>query len=216
MMNTRLAVVDDDLGLTLERAAAGDAASWRELIGRHHDRLRRMVALRLDPRLRGRVDPSDVLQETYLHAAGQLSSYLAERPLPFFLWLRQLAGTHLAKAHRSHLGTHGRDVRREVALGAGVPEASSAALADGLLGRDPRPSEVAMQAEVRDRLTAAIDRLDAIDREVLALRHFEHLSNAETAVVLGLTVAAASKRYVRALERLRGGLGDWWGTGGPT
>ena len=206
--------VTDDLESTLARAAAGDAAGWHELVDRHHDRLRRMVALRLDPRLRGRVDPSDVLQETYFDAARRLPAYLAEPPLPFFLWLRQLAGTHLAKAHRSHLGTRGRDVRREVALGGGVPEASSAALADGLLGRDARPSEAAVRAELRDRLTAAIDRLDPVDREVLALRHFEQLSNAEVAAVLGLTVAAASKRYVRALERLRGGLGDWWGAGG--
>src|SRR5436305_9628942 len=142
----------DDLGPALERAASGDEASWRELVGRHHDRLRRMVALRLDPRLRGRVDPSDVLQETYADAARQLPAYLAEPPLPFFLWLRQLAGTRLAKAHRHHLGTHGRDVRREVALGGAVPEASSAALADGLLGDNTRPSEAAVRAELRERL----------------------------------------------------------------
>jgi RNA polymerase sigma-70 factor (ECF subfamily) len=197
----------DDLGPTLERAASGDAASWRDLVGRHHDRLRRMIDLRLDPRVRGRVDPSDVLQETYIDAARRLSDYLAEPPLPFFLWLRQLAGTWLAKAHRAHLATVGRDVRREVALG--NPEASSAALADGLLGRESRPSEVAVRAELRSQLIAAIDRLDPVDREVLALRHFEQLTNAETAGVVGLTVAAASKRYVRALERLRAGVGDW-------
>jgi RNA polymerase sigma-70 factor (ECF subfamily) len=203
----------DDLGPTLERAAAGDAASWRELVGRHHDRLRRMIDLRLDPRVRGRVDPSDVLQETYLDAARRLSNYLADPPLPFFLWLRQLAGTWLAKAHRAHLATHGRDVRREVALG--NTEASSAALADGLLGREGRPSEVARQGELRAQLIAAIERLDPLDREVLALRHFEQLTNAETARVLSLSVAAASKRYVRALERLREGVGDW-SMGGET
>jgi RNA polymerase sigma-70 factor (ECF subfamily) len=192
----------DVLRPMLEQAVSGDAASWRELIRRHHDRLRRMVDLRLDPRLRGRVDPSDVLQEVYCDAARQLPDYLEAPPLPFFLWLRQLAGTRLAKAHRHHLGTRGRDVRREVALGA-VPEASSAVLADGLLGREGRPSEAAMRAELRERLLAALDRLGSLDREVLALRHFEQLSNAETAHVLGLSVAATSKRYVRALERLR-------------
>lgn len=197
----------DDLGPTLERAAAGDAASWRDLVGRHHDRLRRMVDLRLDPRVRGRVDPSDVLQETYLDAARRLRDYLADPPLPFFLWLRQLAGTWLAKAHRAHLATLGRDVRREVALA--NPEASSAALADGLLGRDARPSDVALREELRGQLIAAIDRLDPLDREVLALRHFEQLTNAESARVLNLSVGAASKRYVRALERLRSEVGDW-------
>jgi RNA polymerase sigma-70 factor (ECF subfamily) len=154
------------------------------------------------------VDPSDVLQETYLDAVRQLPDYMAAPPLPFFLWLRQLAGTRLAKAHRTHLGTLGRDVRREAAPG-GAPEASSAALADGLLGDDTRPSEAAVRAEQRERLAAAIDRLDPLDREVLALRHFEQLTNAEAAAVLGLTAAAASKRYVRALERLRAGIGDW-------
>jgi RNA polymerase sigma-70 factor (ECF subfamily) len=204
----------DDLGPTLERAAAGDAASWRELVGRHHDRLRRMVRLRLDPRLRSRVDPSDVLQETYLDAARQLPGYLAAPPLPFFLWLRQLAGTRLAKTHRTHLGTHGRDVRREVGLNGAMPEASSAALADGLLADDTRPSEAAARAELRGRLLAAIDGLDPLDREVLALRHFEQLTNAEVAGVLDLSAAAASKRYVRALELLRAGLGDWSAVGG--
>jgi RNA polymerase sigma-70 factor (ECF subfamily) len=201
---------------TLQRAAAGDAASWQELVRRHHDRLRRMVSLRLDSRLRGRVDPSDVLQEVYLDAARQLPAYLEAPPLPFFLWLRQLAGTRLAKAHRHHLGTRGRDVRREVALGGGpIPEASSAALADGLLGRECRPSEAAMRGELRDRLLAALDRLGPLDREVLALRHFEQMGNADAARVLGLSVAAASKRYVRALERLRDVLKGRPGGGGP-
>jgi RNA polymerase sigma-70 factor (ECF subfamily) len=173
------------------------------------------VDLRLDPRLRGRVDPSDVLQEVYFDAARQLPAYLEAPPLPFFLWLRQLAGTRLAKAHRHHLGTRGRDVRREVALGAGAaPEASSAALADGLLGREGRPSEAAMRDELRDRLLGALDRLGPLDREVLALRHFEQLTNGDTAQVLGLSVAAASKRYVRALERLRDVLGYRPGAGG--
>jgi RNA polymerase sigma-70 factor (ECF subfamily) len=200
---------------TLERAAAGDEAGWRELVHRHHDRLRRMVALRLDPRLRGRIDPSDVLQEVYADAARQLSDYLAAPPLPFFLWLRQLAGTRLAKAHRHHLGTRGRDVRREAAPGGPVPAASSAALADGLLGREARPSEAAMRDELREHLLGALERMHPLDREVLALRHFEQLGNAEAARVLGLSVAAASKRYMRALERLRDVLKGRPGGGGP-
>jgi RNA polymerase sigma-70 factor, ECF subfamily len=206
--------VPDALRPTLERAASGDAASWGELVRQHHDRLRRMVELRLDPRLRGRVDPSDVLQEVYLDAARRLPAYLAAPPLPFYLWLRQLAGTRLAKAHRHHLGTRGRDVRREVLLGGGVPEASSAALADGLLGREGRPSEAVLRDELRDRLLAALDQLGPLDREVLALRHFEQLGNADVARVLGLSAAAASKRYVRALERLREFLGPRSSEGG--
>jgi RNA polymerase sigma-70 factor, ECF subfamily len=196
------------------RAAGGDAGAWQDLVGTHHGRLRRMVALRLDPRLRGRVDPSDIVQETFLDAAGQLPDYLLDPPLPFYLWLRQLAGTRLAKAHRHHLGAHCRDIRRERRLGSdAAPGVSSATMADHLAGREGRPSEAAVRAELRDRLEATLDRLDPLDREALGLRHFEHLSNAEAAGVLGLTEAAASKRYIRALERLRellaGVPGDW-------
>jgi RNA polymerase sigma-70 factor (ECF subfamily) len=199
-------IADDAEALlpALAAAAAGDAASWRELISRHHDRLRRMVALRLDVRLRGRVDPSDVLQETYLDAARRLPDYLRERPLPFFLWLRQLAGTRLAKLNRFHLRAARRDARREVALFAGgVPGASSVALAEQLLAPGSRPSETVARGELRQRLLDALEQMDPLDREVLALRHFEQLTNGETAQALELTAGAASKRYVRALEKLR-------------
>jgi RNA polymerase sigma-70 factor (ECF subfamily) len=200
--------------MMVDRATAGDPAAWQDLVRAYQERLRRMVALRLDPRLRGRVDPSDIVQETFLDATGLLADYQRNPPLPFYLWLRQLAGTRLAKAHRHHLGTLCRDVRREVVIrNEPTSGVSSAALADHLAGREGRPSEAAVQAELRARLEELLDRLEPLDREVLALRHFEQLSNAEAAHVLGLTEAAASKRYVRALERLRerlaGNPGGW-------
>jgi RNA polymerase sigma-70 factor (ECF subfamily) len=189
---------------TVGRAVAGDPAAWQDLVRTYRERLRRMVALRLDPRLRGRIDPSDIVQETFLDATGRLADYQCNPPLPFYLWLRQLAGTRLAKAHRHHLDTLSRDVRREVAfLDRPCSGVSSAVLAEYLAGREGRPSEATVQAELRARLEELLDRLDPLDREVLALRHFEQLSNAEAARVLGLTEPAASKRYVRALERLR-------------
>src|SRR5262245_3690483 len=213
----RMSQVGPDLSVdkeTVDRAAAGDPAAWQDLVRAHRERLRRMVALRLDPRLRGRVDPSDIVQETFLDATSLLADYQRDRPLPFYLWLRQLAGTRLAKAHRQHLGTLCRDIRREGAVpGEAVPGVSSATLADHLVGREGRPSEAAVRAELRARLEVLLDGLDPLDREILALRHFEQLSNAESARVLGLTEAAASKRYVRALERLRARLGggpEWW------
>lgn len=192
----------DPLDPDLRDAAAGDQRAWRALVDRHHARLRRMAGLRLDPRLRGRVDPSDVLQEAYLDAARGLAEYVAAPPLPFFLWLRQLVGTRLAKAHRTHLGAAARDVRRE-ARPDPAPAASSVALAEHLCGGGPRPSEAATRQELRDQLLAALDGMDPLDREVLALRHFEQLTNAEAARTLGLADGAASKRYVRALERLQ-------------
>jgi len=167
-----------------------------------------MVAVRMHPLLRGRVDPSDVLQEAFAEATARLASY-AERPeLPFFLWLRWLTGMRLKRVHREHLDRQARDPRREVPLhGESFPGATSAALAEQLLGRDTRPSEAAARAERKRRVEVALDAIDPTDREVLVLRHFEELSNVEVARVLGITPAAASKRYVRALVELKRILG---------
>jgi RNA polymerase sigma-70 factor (ECF subfamily) len=163
-----------------------------------------MVSIRMDQRLQGRVDPSDVIQEAYFDASRQLADYLRNPVLPFYLWLRFITGMRLAKTHRFHLGTQMRNAGREISLYRGsVPETSSAALAAQLLGRDTRPSEAAMRTELKLRLQEAMNAMDPLDREVLALRHFEQLTTAEAAQVLGIKEAAAGKRYIRALERLR-------------
>src|SRR5262249_48523178 len=194
----------------LRQAARGD--SWDELLAAHRQRLRRMGALRLDRHLQGRIDPSDVIQEAYLEAWRGLPEYLAKPSMPFFLWLRFLTGQKLVTLHRHHLQTRMRDAAREISLHRGaMPEASSAALAAQLLGRDTRPSEAAMRLELKIRLQDALNSMDPVDREVLALRHFEQLNRAETAHVLGMRESAVSKRYVRALEKLRGILGDLYG-----
>ena len=163
-----------------------------------------MVALRLDQRLQGRLDASDVIQEAFLEASARLPEYLRQPALPFFLWLRFLTGQKVMELHRRHLGAQMRDAGREISLYRGtLPEASSAALAAQLLGHDTRPSEAAVRAERKIRLQEALNSMDALDREVLALRHFEQLNNAETAQVLDLRESAASKRYIRALKKLK-------------
>jgi RNA polymerase sigma-70 factor (ECF subfamily) len=188
----------------LRRAADSDAESLGALLTRHEERLRRMVAFRLDPRLQGRIDPEDVLQEVNLAASEHLADYLGRPAMPFFLWLRGIAGHKLLELHRRHLGTPMRDARREVSLYRGaLPGATSAALAAQLLGHQTRPSEAAVRAEDKIRLQEALNGMDPLDREVLALRHFEQLTNAEAASVLQIKEAAAGKRYLRALERLR-------------
>jgi RNA polymerase sigma-70 factor (ECF subfamily) len=188
----------------VEQAAGGDAAAWQGLVGRFDARLRRMVAARLNARLQARLSASDVVQETYLVAAGRLPQYAAQPDLPFYLWLRMLAGDQLARAHRYHIDAKCRDATRDVPLdGRSLPEASSAALAAELVGPGRGPQSEAERSERVRLVQQALESLDAADREVLALRHFEQLTNAEAAVVLATTPAAAGKRYVRALLRIK-------------
>jgi RNA polymerase sigma-70 factor, ECF subfamily len=193
-----------------------DPVRFGAMLQKHRSRLRRMVALRLDPRLHGRIDPSDVIQDTYLEAAARLAEYVQKPSMPFFLWLRWLAGQKLVTLHRHHLGRQMRDAGREVSLYRGrLPEASSAALAAQLLGHETPPSEAAVRAELKIRLQEALYTMDPLDREILALRHFEQLTLAETAAVLKITESGACRRHLRALKRLKeilsslpGWLGD--------
>ena len=188
----------------LRRAEAGDERAKSDLFTLYRQRLRTMVRLRLDRRLAGRIDPSDVVQEAYLDFARRLPEYLAEQKAPFFLWLRGLTGQRLIDLHRRHLGAQMRDAGQEVSLYRGAfPAASSVSLANQLLGRLTSPTQAAVRAEMQLRLQEALNAMDPLDREVLILRHFEELSNGETADVLGIEKSAASKRYVRALARLK-------------
>jgi RNA polymerase sigma-70 factor (ECF subfamily) len=197
----------DDTVELVERVRAGDAQALQEIFTRHRERLRRMVETRLDGRLRSRIDASDVIQDAYLKIAGRLEEYLANPNLPLFLWMRLVVGEQLINLHRHHLGARMRDAGREVTLGRpALPAASSEVLAAQLLGQHTSPTEAAVRAERLLRLQEAINALDPTDREVLALRHFEQLSRAETAQVLGIREDAAAKRYVRALKRLKDAL----------
>ncbi len=193
----------DDLEL-IGLAAGGDPEALRTLFSRHRDRLKRMVHLRLSRRLAGRIDDSDVLQESYLEAARRLGEYQRNPSLPFFLWLRNMTAMKLAEVHRRHLGTQLRDAGREVTLHrGGLPMADSVSLAAQLLGTLTTPSQAAVKAETRLFVQEALNGMDPIDREVLALKHFEQLSTAEIAEVLGLSKAGAGSRYLRAIKRLR-------------
>jgi len=194
---------DDDHRL-IDRARRGDSAAAGEALVRHRDRLRRMVAARTDRRVRGRIDASDVLQDGFADAIAKFPNYLAEPKIPLFLWLRLVVGERLAKIHRDHLGAQVRDAAREVSLYRGpMPAASSAALAAHLLGRETSPTQAAVRAERLLRIQEALNTLDPLDREILSLRHFEELTHAEAARVLEIQEAAAAKRYIRALKRLK-------------
>jgi RNA polymerase sigma-70 factor (ECF subfamily) len=194
----------DSFDQLLARAKSGDEAVLAELFNRYQKRLRQMVRLRLDRRLQGRVDPSDVLQEAYLDVRRKLPAYSTREDFPFFLWLRLVVGQKLTDLHRHHLGVQMRDADRDVSVYRGpMPEATSFALAAQLLGKMTTPSQAAMRTESMLQIQEALDAMDPIDREVLTLRHFEMLTNAETAHELELSQAAASNRYVRALKRMK-------------
>jgi RNA polymerase sigma-70 factor, ECF subfamily len=198
----------------LRRAGSGDSQALAELFARHRPRLRQMVRLRLDRRLQGRLDPSDVLQEAYIDFARRFPEYPGDT-MPFFLWLRLLTGQKLIDLHRQHLGAKMRDAGLEVSLYRGaLPQASSVSLAAQLLGRLTTASQAAMRAELQTRVQEILNTMDPLDREVLTLRHFEMLSNDETAIVLGVSKSAASNRYVRALKRLKDLLTGLPGFGG--
>jgi RNA polymerase sigma-70 factor, ECF subfamily len=200
-MNDENAREDSDL---LDRLDGGDEQAMTELFTRRREQLRRMIQLRLDRRLRGRIDSSDVLQDAYLEVARRAREYLAEPSMPPFLWLRFLTSQALQAVHRHHLKVHMRDAGQEVSLRRrSAPEANSASLAEMLLGRLTSPTRAARRAEIQSKVQQMLNAMEPLDREILALRHFEELSNGEAAQILGVSKTAASNRYVRALERLK-------------
>jgi RNA polymerase sigma-70 factor (ECF subfamily) len=192
---------EDDL---LRLAGDGDAQALASLFASHRERLGQMVRLRMDRRLRGRLDADDVLQETFLEVSRRVGAFSRAPTTSVYLWLRALTAQKLVDLMRHHLGAKMRDAGQEISLHRGaLPQASSVSLAGMLLGRLTSPSQAAIRAETRLRIQEALNGMEPIDREVLALRHFELLSNAEVAQVLGLSKAAASNRYVRALARMK-------------
>jgi RNA polymerase sigma-70 factor (ECF subfamily) len=188
----------------LNAVRSGDEGALAVPVERHRDRLERMVALRMDRRPHGRVDPADVVQEAHLAVRGKFPQCSADPRLPYFLWLRLDVGQKLVDVDRKHLGTRIRDSGQEVSLHHGaLPQVTSLSLAEHLLGKLSTPSHAAMRAELKVRVHEALKSMDPNDREVLILRHFEDLSNAEAAQVLRIKPTAAVNRYLRALKRLR-------------
>ncbi len=191
--------ISDQLLVRL-RAAEQDALA--ELFDLYRERLWRMVNFRMDGRLRGRVDPDDVLQEAYVDALKRLKHFGTNTKLTPFGWLRAIVHQTLLDVHRRHIEAAMRNPGKEVAIDQ-CYSTTSTALVVQLAGHLPSPSGVAMRGEALSQLEQAIGAMDPLDREVLALRHFEELSNSEVAEVLRIQVKAASIRYIRALQRLK-------------
>lgn len=185
----------------LEQLQTGGATALGELFSLYYDRLDRMVDFRLDGRLRGRVDSSDVLQEAYLIISRRLPDYIARPEVSLYVWMRQLTLQTLIDVQRRHFGQK-RDPNQEVALSPGPRDQTSMSIAGAICAQWSSPSRAAIREEEVQQLHQALASMDEIDREVLALRHFEQLTNSEVAETLDLTATAASNRYVRAMTRL--------------
>ena len=175
-----------------------------EFFQKHNVQLERMVSFRLDRRLYGRVDPADILQEAYVEAAKRIDSYLADPQVSMYIWIRGLTWQTLLLTHRKHLDVQKRDARQEQSLAKQASGDNTAtSIASRLAGSFTSPSQGAMREEQHDKLQSTLDQMDPTDREVLALRHFEQLSNKEVSELLGISKTAASNRYMRALARMK-------------
>ncbi len=180
----------------LRAAEQGDRAALSRLVDMHRAYLRRVIDLRMDQALRGRVDPSDIVQETQMVANKRIKDYIQRRPASFKLWLRGEAMQQVAAHYRRHVTADRRSVQRECS----ISDASGILLAKGLLAGTP--SRVVAEKEIAHRVRELVDDLPENDREILLLRYVEQLSNAEAAKLLSIEPATARKRHGRGLKRL--------------
>ena len=186
------------------RLRLGDKEALAAVFDANRARLWRIVKFRMDPRLAGRVEPDDVLQEAYLASAQRIGHFGSDFMASPFMWLRVVVQQTLIDVHRRHIGAEKRDAGREVSLGASpFSQTTSESLAARLIGNFTSPSQAAARNETFEIVQKAVESMDPIDREILALRHFEELTNAEAAEALGIQQKAASIRYVRAVKRLK-------------
>lgn len=204
-LDTKSRLQDEAL---LQQARDGDPEALANIFTKYRQRLKKMVHVRLNPQLKGRLDASDIIQDTLVEAARTLDRFLAEPSLPVYLWLRHLANEKLIEAHRRHLGAQKRDASRDLSIHGVALNATSEAVAIELICQTTSPDEAAIKEDRKRQLTAALDKMDPLDKEILTLKHFEQMSNREVAELLDISYEAAKKRYFRAILKLQRLLGD--------
>jgi len=187
----------------LDQAQRGETAAVDQLLDQHRTSLRRMIDLRLDPALGRRVDASDIVQDVLLEASKRLADYVKNPAMPFHLWLRHIAKDHIIDMHRKHRLAQRRSIDKEQSIRPALTDQSSMDLAAQFIDQELTPASAAIRQELQRRLEGAVAEMDEDDREMILMRHFEQLSNQEVAAELGLSEAAASMRYLRAIRRLR-------------
>jgi RNA polymerase sigma-70 factor (ECF subfamily) len=180
-----------------------DGAGQQTLFARHKERLRRMVRLRLDRRVPGRFTSNAILDEIFGEAGRRWHEYQAGSGTSFFLWLRALAGERIQAIHHQHLSGVWRGGEEIAIYRAAMPPVNTVSLAAQLMGNMPAASQASQRADLQVYLQEALNQMDPVDREVLALCHFEELKNDETATVLGLDPGETSRRYVQAVRSLK-------------
>lgn len=186
----------------LDRVRRGDASAVNGLLERHRAAIRRMIDQRMDRVIARRVDASDIVQDVMIEANRRLGDYLANPAMPFGLWLRHMARDRLIDAHRRHRVAAARSIDREVPLAADGDASQTDAIGQ-LADRELTPAAAATWHELERRFAAAVEQLEEADRQIVLLKHFEHLSTAEAAEAIGLSKPAAGMRYLRAMRRLR-------------
>jgi RNA polymerase sigma-70 factor (ECF subfamily) len=208
---------DDQTQSLLEAARRGDNDAVNQLLEKHRGPVRRLVEMRLDRKVQQRVDVSDVVQDVLVEASGRLEKYLNNPAMAFHLWMRQIAWDRIIDTYRRHRVSAKRNMDRERPMSiAGGNDQSSIELAGQFCDPGMTPATAATQREIAAKVEAVLERLADQDREIILMRHYEHLSNFEIAEVLGLNPPAASMRYLRALRRLRELLEQEVGDVGPS
>ncbi len=188
-------------------AAQGDAQAANQLLERHRAALRRLIQFRLDRKIAGRIDASDVVQDVLLEASRRLKDFVADHKMPFHLWIRQLAQDRMIDMHRKHHAQR-RSVDKEKPLAVKFGDQSSLNLAAQLADAELTPAAATIKKELEERFLEALDQLEESDREIVVMRHIEHLGNGEVATALNLSTAAAGMRYLRAIRRLKSVLSE--------